>query len=280
MIKNYYTPLRSHRMSILKSFFIGTIACLLSIDANAQSSDRRWNLGASIGTTEYAGDLGNGFADFNKTTLSKNTLYGVSITRYLSRIFDFTLSGTYSTWGYYRVDPFKGNLTTGVAAFKLKLNNGILINEDSRIGPYFLLGAGFARFSESSSGKSSEGVSYPAVGGAGLNLRITKLVGLNYQMLYGYMTEDKHDNKAGASLNDAFMFHSIGVNFNLGKTDPDSDMDGVSDKKDKCPETPPGVKTDAFGCPFDSDKDGVMDYAPEFPEHQKQKAARMPIKMA
>ena len=40
----------------------------------------------------------------------------------------------------------------------------------------------------------------------------------------------------------------------------DSDGDGVADKRDRCPNTPRGVKVDMSGCPLDSDKDGVPDY--------------------
>jgi outer membrane protein OmpA-like peptidoglycan-associated protein len=40
----------------------------------------------------------------------------------------------------------------------------------------------------------------------------------------------------------------------------DADGDGVTDDKDKCPNTPAGTKVDANGCPFgDADKDGVTD---------------------
>ena len=40
----------------------------------------------------------------------------------------------------------------------------------------------------------------------------------------------------------------------------DSDGDGVTNDKDKCPNTPAGTKVDANGCPFgDADKDGVTD---------------------
>ncbi len=40
----------------------------------------------------------------------------------------------------------------------------------------------------------------------------------------------------------------------------DSDGDGVTNDKDKCPNTPAGTKVDATGCPFgDADKDGVTD---------------------
>lgn len=45
----------------------------------------------------------------------------------------------------------------------------------------------------------------------------------------------------------------------------DSDGDGVTDDKDKCPGTPAGVKVDANGCPLDSDGDGVPDYQDKCP---------------
>jgi outer membrane protein OmpA-like peptidoglycan-associated protein len=45
----------------------------------------------------------------------------------------------------------------------------------------------------------------------------------------------------------------------------DSDMDGVPDYQDKCPGTPAGVKVDKDGCPMDTDRDGVSDYLDKCP---------------
>lgn len=53
---------------------------------------------------------------------------------------------------------------------------------------------------------------------------------------------------------------------------PDSDQDGVPDRNDKCPDTPPGVSVDKRGCPKDSDNDGVwdnMDHCPNTPKGAK-----------
>jgi OOP family OmpA-OmpF porin len=46
----------------------------------------------------------------------------------------------------------------------------------------------------------------------------------------------------------------------------DSDGDGVPDNKDRCPDTPKGVKVDVFGCPLDADRDGVPDYLDQCPD--------------
>ncbi|MBF0450611.1 MAG: OmpA family protein [Candidatus Magnetomorum sp.] len=40
----------------------------------------------------------------------------------------------------------------------------------------------------------------------------------------------------------------------------DTDLDGIADKHDSCPETPEKIVVDKRGCPFDTDKDGVYDY--------------------
>jgi outer membrane protein OmpA-like peptidoglycan-associated protein len=55
--------------------------------------------------------------------------------------------------------------------------------------------------------------------------------------------------------------------FNFGFEQKDGDKDGISDKKDKCPETPPNTQVDAFGCSaiksnfptLDTDLDGTPD---------------------
>ena len=57
---------------------------------------------------------------------------------------------------------------------------------------------------------------------------------------------------------------AFGGSISLGKG-RDSDKDGVIDRKDKCPDTPLGVKVDKHGCPIDSDGDGVPDYLDKCP---------------
>jgi len=46
----------------------------------------------------------------------------------------------------------------------------------------------------------------------------------------------------------------------------DSDGDGVTDDKDRCPNTPRGAIVDANGCPLDSDGDGVYDGIDKCPD--------------
>jgi OOP family OmpA-OmpF porin len=57
---------------------------------------------------------------------------------------------------------------------------------------------------------------------------------------------------------------NVGLSYLFGgkKTaaEKDSDMDGVFDSLDQCPNTPAGAAVDSVGCPLDSDMDGVADY--------------------
>jgi len=60
----------------------------------------------------------------------------------------------------------------------------------------------------------------------------------------------------------------------------DADGDGVTDKLDKCPNTPKGATVDAKGCPSDSDHDGVfdgIDTCPNTPMGTKVDATGCPV---
>jgi len=46
----------------------------------------------------------------------------------------------------------------------------------------------------------------------------------------------------------------------------DADQDGVADKDDACPNTPPGARVDAHGCSLDTDHDGVPDGLDQCPD--------------
>jgi OmpA-OmpF porin, OOP family len=76
---------------------------------------------------------------------------------------------------------------------------------------------------------------------------------------------------------------TLGVLWSFGgepATPPaDSDGDGVSDKKDKCPNTPSGARVDPNGCPIDTDGDGVpdgIDACPDSPKGSKVDATGCP----
>jgi hypothetical protein len=52
---------------------------------------------------------------------------------------------------------------------------------------------------------------------------------------------------------------SVGLQYNFGGREKDTDIDGVRDWIDKCPDTPLGATVDASGCPIDTDRDAIWD---------------------
>lgn len=235
---------------------------------DAQTRERKWNLGILGGISVYAGDLGNSMTNFTYDVFRQNPLGGATISRYLNKSFDLTLMGTNGSYGYYvnHTTIFKGNMLHGNLNLKYKLNNGYFLSEDSWIAPFIFAGAGVSNITGT---KINEGMDYPIVGGLGIKLRLTNALNLNYQATYGYMST-AHNNPTNLPAiaptgNDMFMLHTVGIDFNLGRG-KDEDKDGISDFKDKCKGTPKGIKVDVNGCPFDSDGDGILDFEDKCPK--------------
>jgi OmpA-OmpF porin, OOP family len=65
------------------------------------------------------------------------------------------------------------------------------------------------------------------------------------------------------------MLACAGITLAFGGKPRDTDGDGVSDRKDKCPNTPAGATVDATGCPLDGDGDGVFDGLDKCPDTPK-----------
>ncbi len=73
----------------------------------------------------------------------------------------------------------------------------------------------------------------------------------------GRMAYDHFSELSGMALNGQL---NVGLAYftNSGPP-PDTDGDGVADRRDRCANTPHGARVDLNGCPIDSDHDGVFD---------------------
>ncbi|MCC6370989.1 MAG: OmpA family protein [Bacteroidia bacterium] len=132
--------------------------------------------------------------------------------------------------------------------------------------PYIFAGVGVRNLNApSSSGFTvNPGTDFLIPAGFGLDYRITPAISLRYFSTFGYTFGDKRDNLATGG-NDMQLQHQIGITFGFGKKH-DADKDGVSDKKDKCPDTPLEALVDKDGCIVDKDKDGIADNQDTCPE--------------
>lgn len=244
-------PHQSLKQKTMKKLLF-IIACLaLAIAVNAQTIDKKWNIGLHGGATQYKGDLGN---DFYKTDMAFYGMGGVSVSRYIASHFDLNLFATKGTVGYNRESgSFKRNISTATINFRFNI-----LNPESFVIPYLFVGGGVALFDKNLD-VTEKKVDYiaPSFGG-GLNLKLGKSVMLNLQETFMYSNADDRDGVEGDE-NDMYLFHSLGLTFNFGKK-KDADLDGISDNKDKCPNTPAGIPVDNVGCPLDKDGDGVADY--------------------
>ncbi len=232
---------------------------LLTLGMQAQTVERRWNVGLIGGITEYQGDLGNKFLAFDRNTTDKTFTYGLTLNRYLNRSFDFGVLGSYGIWGYFEPDRpnFQATMFNFNGTVKYKFYNGYMLKENSLFMPYILAGIGVASFKGS---QTSEGVDAPLIAGAGVDVRLGEVIGVGYQARYGYLlNSDSRDLLEQGNSNDAFLIHTVGLSFNLGQR-ADEDDDGVSDRNDQCANTPANVNVNRSGCPVDTDKDGVADY--------------------
>jgi outer membrane protein OmpA-like peptidoglycan-associated protein len=159
---------------------------------------------------------------------------------------------------------------------KYKFNNGYILKESALLAPFVLAGLGgnysIGKGVADTGPYSGQKMLNPNLyGGLGINLRVSQNISLAVQSSIMLPLTDKIDhwypNVSANKSPDYFMENSVAVYVTPGKGNKkDSDKDGVPDKLDKCPNTPPGVKVDANGCPLDSDKDGVPDYLDKCPD--------------
>ena len=209
-----------------------TILLLQSVFA--QTEDKKWGIGAGVGAYGTLNKPGIGFMP---------ELY---LSRYLSPRLDLMLKSDFGL--------FNSKLTNNLDLVNPFLNLRYkLTGEDKNFRPYLFAGPGFL------SDNSESGLNFDL--GVGGKYYISPVTALYLEA--GYINGIE-TTVAGENTRDNLWKATVGIEFDFGKT-KDSDMDGVSDKKDKCPNTPAGVAVDANGCPIDSDSDGVADYMDDCP---------------
>ena len=258
--------------------------------SQAQNADRKWGVSGYATTLQYRGDLGSNFWDAHNLTYGG----GLTLSRYVGKGLDINLSANQSTLRFPADNSFSfindgqgaasgrrffANISTFGLGFKFKLNNGWALKEDAVIQPYILLQPGFAyiytqryaNYSNVNNNASNYG-SFDGQAALGLNFRITPGFSIFAQAGQHVLIRDD-DRLDGVDNNgtifwdkyDRYMQFSAGLTANFGKA-KDTDGDGVSDRKDKCPDTPTGVKVDENGCPVDTDGDGIADYQDKCPD--------------
>ncbi len=136
---------------------------------------------------------------------------------------------------------------------ELLLGIGAVRNEQRWVEPNIPVGA-----NSSQAAKKFNEFSWASLIGARLGL--TDNVAFRAAVTVDGSQFDAAENRLFAGKRSTNIGGQFGVSYLFNTKPKDEDGDGVSDKMDKCPSTPAGVRVDATGCPLDSDRDGVADY--------------------
>jgi outer membrane protein OmpA-like peptidoglycan-associated protein len=232
------------------------LLALNAFNAKAQNSERPFAIGIVGGLTQYNGDLGQGFYDFSQAAYGH---YGLSANWFVSPRWDFVVNATNGHMGYVQDKGFRFRTMQLQANAHFRLN--LRTSDNHKMIPFLHAGIGL---SDVHGFTSSPGTDMYVPFGFGLRYIVNQRVSVLIQETFGYTDHDTHDF-AVKRTNDAFLLHSVGILFNLGKV-KDSDGDGVSDRHDACPGTKPGVAVDEKGCPLDRDGDGVADAVDKCPD--------------
>jgi len=176
---------------------------------------------------------------------------------------------------------FESNVDAIGLHFGYALNS---VFKQSRISPYLTAGLkslSFKTLNKSNQSDWTDRESIIAIPlGLGLRLNISERIDLdatiNYTIAVGDIDKSAEENtdkfvsanftihydlftpkpKANIYFDDSYY---ADVNFKVMDVE-DEDGDLVADIDDYCPKTPIGVKVNQFGCPLDTDNDGIPDY--------------------
>ncbi len=244
-------------LAVLLTLTVGT--------AFGQTVDQKNGFGVFYGNQKYAGSAGNEYSRFSNSDF----MAGVQYSRYLSKTFDLGLAFSFARLDHYnssyngRPYFYMNELYNGNAHLRVKL-----FSEESTVRPYLLAGLGL-NYNDVLRGRNDantrEKFATPNIPvGAGLKFRLDENITFDFETTWNKVLGN-FDHENSGSGNDAFMFHTIGFTYNFGPKPTDTDGDGVPDYRDRCPDTPTGVRVDDSGCPLDSDGDGVPDYLDRCP---------------
>lgn len=218
----------------MKKLLLLSLFVAFAAFANAQTVDKQWGIGIGVGPYGTTNDGGLGFMP---------ELY---LGKYLSPKFDILLK---TDMGLFR-SGLKSNLDLVNPSLDLRFK---LSDESKKFRPYLYAGPGYLW------DNAETGLNFNLGVGGKYYFNPATAVYVDAGYLNGIEV-----TKGTETVRDNIWKATLGLEFDFGKA-LDSDMDGVSDKKDKCPNTPTGVAVDDKGCPVDTDGDGVADYIDDCP---------------
>lgn len=200
---------------------------------------------------------------FFKYGVTRNFVFDISAS-YLST-YDDSSATEDANQKFLKKDLAENKLT----AIMLGLAGNIYFLPEERVQPYILLGVGIDMWKIKPLDGGGNDLSISDLGakaGAGVNFWLSENLALDIQAKWTHeLANISADDVPGVDFTDwdqrefrGYIEPSIGLTYQIGRA-ADTDNDGVSDKKDNCPDTPMRAVVDEYGCPLDGDDDGVYD---------------------
>ncbi|MCE3259531.1 MAG: hypothetical protein K0S12_1172 [Bacteroidetes bacterium] len=212
-----------------------TSVCLFALFcAQAQTEDRKWNVGVHTGYNQYSGDLGQGFYNYDQAAYG---FVGLSGSRYLTKRLDASLMLTRGEVGFlaprdYSVErsiPFNFRTTISTANLLLRYN---LRSREAIFVPYVFAGGGLIKQQPIGEAKRKKIDFGAPTGGLGMTINMGETMALQVQEMFTYSSADEIDHRV-KGYNDMYVFHTIGLTFNIGKIQR-SEANRAGSRIDKC----------------------------------------------
>ena len=222
----------------MKNIFVWIFFNFLIVNFSvAQTSENPWSFSVGANITNILEKDINSQIGFGAPAISFTRYVGIGLS-----------IGVQYSLGVSSINDVNLDYTSFDGIIKLNLGKNKFI-------PYLFSGYGLTNFSDNDNDKGqfpSMESSRTILGGLGFDISVSERLKLNLSSSY------RSNNESGTYNH---LQNILGLRYNFGVGD--RDKDGVSDKKDQCPDLP-GLK-EFNGCP-DSDNDGLPDNQDECPE--------------
>jgi outer membrane protein OmpA-like peptidoglycan-associated protein len=223
-----------------------TAAALLSPARSARAEAHAWAVSGLAGYGQFSDKL-----KFPSDSLADTPIYGGRIARGIGEYWILELGGAFGQTQEMRRDGSDGGK---VSLMNLSASLIAQMPPAGKLGRFYLAAAGgYTRYSTDDVPDDLHFGTFEAA--AGWHVPVTPELSLRLEARN--VLSIPHENWSTANKSDQQYWG--GLTYGWGGKPKDTDLDGVPDKKDKCPNTPKGATVDATGCPVDSDGDGVFD---------------------
>lgn len=256
-------------INLKKVYYFPLVLCCFLLTIHKSHSQPSLGVHATLG--EYAGDLNSDHFHFYNFSHPKPGA-AISFQQYLNPSFNLVQKISFNQVLYQNPDKSLGVDADFYALnvkLKYKFNNDYIFKEDAVVAPFLVAGIGGTyieskAYSYFDNSPIADGeFQANAALGAGILFQLSERVGFEIANTLNMPFYDSWDGLSQGD-NDVYLQHSAGVVFKLRKP-TDTDADGISDRKDTCPETPTQASVDSKGCPVDTDVDTVPDYLDKCP---------------